>query len=158
MTRSELLKSIRSIRSGATPGMDGLLRICFKKCAITLLPHLLRIFNGTLCRGYFPRAWRRARAIALRKPGKSSYSEPRSYCPISLLSVAGKLLESIMNRRIMRCLESGCLLSPHQFGFRAGREVLGACCRLADDVVEAFRHRQQVQAVNLDIQVAYDTV
>ena len=63
-----------------------------------------------------------------------------------------------MNRRIMQCLESRCLLSPHQFGFHAGREVLGACCRLADDVVEAFCHRQQVQAVTLDIQVAYNTV
>ena len=48
MTRSELLKSIRSMRSGATPGMDGLLGICFKKCAVTMLPLLLRIFNGTL--------------------------------------------------------------------------------------------------------------
>ena len=46
MTHSDLLKSIRSMRSGATPGIDGLLGIYFKKCAITLLPHLLRIFNG----------------------------------------------------------------------------------------------------------------
>ena len=49
-------------------------------------------------------------------------------------------------------------MSPHQFGFRAGREVLGACYTLADDVVEALRHRQQVQAVTLDVQAAYDTV
>ena len=55
-------------------------------------------------------------------------------------------------------LESRCCLSPYQFGFRAGRDVVGACRRLAEDVASAFRRRQQVQAVALDLQAAYDTV
>ena len=35
---------------------------------------------------------------------------------------------------------------------------MGACSRLTHDVVQAFCQRQQVQAVALDIQAAYDTV
>ena len=76
---------------------------------------------------------------------------PHSYRPISLLSNIGKLLETIVNRRLMRHIESRCLLSPHQFSFRAGREVMGACTSLVEDVTVAFRRRLQVQAVALDI-------
>ena len=58
----------------------------------------------------------------------------------------------------MRSLESRGCLSTAQSGFRAGRDVIGACRHLADAVTFAFRQRQQVQAVALDLQAAYDTV
>ena len=64
----------------------------------------------------------------------------------------------LMNRRIMRRLEQWHVLAPSQFGFRSGREVVDACSRLAEDIVAAFRRREVVQAVTLDIQSAYDTV
>ena len=36
--------------------------------------------------------------------------------------------------------------------------MVGACRQLADAVTLAFRRREQVQAVALDLQAAYDTV
>ena len=36
--------------------------------------------------------------------------------------------------------------------------MVDACSRLAEDIVAAFRHKEVVQAVTLDIQFAYDTV
>ena len=63
-----------------------------------------------------------------------------------------------MNRRMMRQLESQCLLSPTQFGFRVGREVFGACMSLVEDVTAMFCQHLQVQAIALDIQAAYDSV
>ena len=67
-------------------------------------------------------------------------------------------METLVSRRLISFLETKCLLSPYQFGFRAGKEIMQACGRLTDDVVQAFRQRQQVQAVALDIQAPYDTV
>ena len=90
---------------------------------------------------YFPKAWRRAKVIALRKPGKDAYDTPRAYRPISLLSSVGKILETLMNNRIMRRLERQHALTPFQFGFRAGKEVLDACTRLVHDIVAALRRR-----------------
>ena len=58
----------------------------------------------------------------------------------------------------MRHLESRGCLSAAQCGFQVGRDVVGACCHLADAVTSAFCRRQQVQAVALDLQAAYDTV
>ena len=64
----------------------------------------------------------------------------------------------LMNRRIMHRLEQWHALAPYQFGFRSGRKVVDACSRLAEDIVAAFRHKEVVQAVTLNIQSAYDTV
>ena len=50
----------------------------------------------------------------------------KSYCPISLLSILGKYLESIVNARIVRVLEQGGLLSPFQLSFRKGKEAIDA--------------------------------
>ena len=94
----------------------------------------------------------------LWKPGKASSSTPRNYFPISLLSHLGKGLERIVNRWMMHDLESHQVLSPYQFGFRAGRHTVAACHRLIEAIYAAFRCMHQIQAVTLDIQAAYDTV
>ena len=158
VTPLEVLSAIRAMRMDAAPGLDGIPVICLKKCCGILLPWLRQIFSSSLALGYFPEKWRIAKVLALRKPGKASYATPRSYRPISLLSNMSKLLETIVNRRLMRYVESRCLLSPEQFGFRAGREVMGACTSLVEDVTAAFCRRLQVHVVALDIQAAYDSV
>ena len=158
VTSEELRRAIKRLRVSAAPGLDRVSVLCLKKCMMILIPWLCLICNASLACSYFPRAWRRARVIALRKPGKDSYEVPRSYRPISLLSNLGKVLEKLVNTRLMRILERTRVLAPHQYGFRAGREVTDACTRFALDIVSAFRRGQIVQAVTLDIQSAYDTV
>ena len=158
VSRVEVILAIRRTRGDSAPGLDGIPAVVYRRCLLTVLPWLVRIFQGCVALGHVPLAWRTAKVIALRKPGKDNYSTPRSYRPISLLSVMGKFLEKIMCKRLMGFLESRSLLSPHQYGFRRRRETEQACCRLTEAITAAFRRRQQVQAVMLDIQAAYDTV
>ena len=158
VSRAEVILAVRRTRGDSAPGLDGIPAIVYRRCLMTVLPWLVRIFQGCVALGHVPLAWRTAKVIALRKPGKKDYTTPRSYRPISLLSVMGKFLEKIMCKRLMGFLESRHLLSPHQCGFRRGRETEEACCRLTEAVTAAFRQRHQVQAVMLDIQAAYDTV
>ena len=82
----------------------------------------------------------------------------KSYHPISLLSILGKSLESIVNARVTWKLESGGLLSPFQLGFRKGKEAIDGGWRLTHEVIQALQTRQLIQAVSFDIQSAYDTV
>ena len=65
------------------------------------VPWLMLIFGGYFVVGYFPQVWRTAKVLALLKLGKASYATPHSYRPINLLSNIGKLLETIVNRRLM---------------------------------------------------------
>ena len=70
----------------------------------------------------------------------------------------GKFLETIVNNRLKHWLESNSKLSPFQWGFRKGKHVQGACWRVVEEVTSAIRTRDQIQAVALDIQAAYDSV
>ena len=85
--------------------------------------------------GHYPMEWCTARFLALHKPGKDDYAMPRSYRPINLLLVKGKIMETIVSRQLSRLLESMRLLSPFQFGFWMGKEIMGACSHLTHDVV-----------------------
>jgi len=49
---------------------------------------------------HHPKAWRRAIIVVLRKPEKPDYTVPNAYRPISLLNTLGKLLESVIARRL----------------------------------------------------------
>jgi len=62
-----------------------------------------------------PKIWRKAKVIAIEKPGKD-LSLAANYRPISLLSVCYKLLERLALQRISPTVEG--LLSPDQAGFR----------------------------------------
>ena len=110
---SEVIRAIRRQRPGAAPGRDGISLMLFRKCLFMLLPWLVQLFSACLQCGYHPREWRTARVLALRKLGKDDYSVPRSYRPIGLLPALGKIMETLVSRRLSRFLESNCLLSPY---------------------------------------------
>ena len=155
---AEVVSAVRQMRPKAAPGLDDIPVSILKENLYIIAPWLALIYTASLSLHHFPESWKTAKVIPLKKPGKSSYSTPRSYQPISLLSHLGKALERIVNQRLMRQLESRCLLSPFQFGFCAGRQAISACLWITEDIYSAFRCGQQVQAVALDLQLAYDTV
>lgn len=59
---------------------------------LTLLPWLERMLNACLSRGYYPWELCPAIVLALHRPGKHDYSLVRSYDPILLLSMMGKIM------------------------------------------------------------------
>ena len=158
VTGYELYQACCHMRNKAAPGVDQLPIVVFKKCFHIVCSFVQRLFTASLQMGSFPSQWKVARVITLRKPGKKSYSLARSYRPISLLNHMGKWLETLVNRRLHNWLETHHKLSPHQWGFRRGRSSQGACWRLVEEVTSALRAREQIQAVALDLQAAYDSV
>ena len=72
---------------------------------------LLKIFYHSWMKGVVPAVWKEAIVIPVPKKGKDK-KNPRSYRPISLPSCVGKLLERMVNRRLINHLESNNVLSP----------------------------------------------
>ena len=59
----------------------------------------------------YSRAFKAARTVALWKPGKGDYQEPKSWRPIALLETLGKVVEATIAARIRDFAESMNLLS-----------------------------------------------
>ena len=59
---------------------------------------LFKLFNHSLYHGYYPKVFKKSQIRMLHKPGK-----PKSeitYCPLSLTSCLGKILEKIILKRV----------------------------------------------------------
>ena len=48
--------------------------------------------------------------MILKKPNKPNYSEPKAYRPIALLDTLGKVLETVISKRLAGLAESYSLL------------------------------------------------
>jgi hypothetical protein len=155
-TVEELTMAVRRLKPGKAPGIDGItneivrLVICNDKQGI-----LLAMFNACLEQGRFPKCWKVARVILLRK-GDKPVEQASSYRPISLLPALGKLLERLVIRRIEVFLQHTNGLSDNQYGFRRGRSTLDAIGRLVATADEGRRTGGFCLAISLDIRNAFN--
>jgi hypothetical protein len=73
--------------------------------------------------GHYPQQFKEARTITLRKPEKPKYSDPGAWRPIALLSTIGKVIETLIAKRLGKAAEENHLLPDTQMGARAGRST-----------------------------------
>jgi hypothetical protein len=117
-----------------------------------------KIFTASINLGYYPRKWKTATIVVLRKPGKPDYSVPGAYRPISLLNTLGKLLEAVMARRLSYYAETYELLPETQFGGRPGRTTEQALLVLANAIDQAWLKDKVITLVAFDLKGAFNGV
>lgn len=99
-TKDEVLQVLEAISPKKAPGDDGLTADICREAFTCCTTQILQLYNQYLRIGYFPARWKRATTICIPKPGKEDYMAPKSYRPIRLLPVLGKVLERLFTRRI----------------------------------------------------------
>ena len=117
---------------------------------------LLNIFNKIWISGDFPSDWRKAIIFHITKPGKDP-THPTNYRPIALTSCICKTMERMINRRLVRYLESNKLLTNVQCGFSSRRSMVDYFVRLETFCREAFIHNQHLVSVIFDLEKDCDT-
>ena len=85
-------------------------------------------------------------------------STAKNYRPVSLLSVASKVFEKIVNNSIVDHLEKCGLFSDLQYGFRSSRSTPDLLTVVSDRIARAFNRSGATRAVALDISKAFDRV
>jgi len=90
------------------------------------------------------------------KPGKDT-SNPTNCRPIALTSCFCKVMERMVNNRLVWYLERNIIISPTQSGFCKGRSTTDQLVRLESFVQEAFIQKQHATAIFFDLEKASDT-
>lgn len=152
----ELSFSLASAR-GKSPGLDGI--------SYPLLRHLppkgkrvlLNVFNQIWISGDIPAKWKTALIVPIPKKSQDTRT-PMDFRPISLLPCVGKLLEKMVNRRLVQFLEDNKLLDDRQFAFRKGFGVGSHLAAFSGVVKQALESNHHVDIAILDIAKAYNTV
>lgn len=117
---------------------------------------LLDLFNIIYLENKFPKSWRIAIMLPFSKQGKDKL-QVTNYRPISLTSCMCKLLERMVNTRLVWNLEKRNCIHDNQYGFRRNRSTTDALIRLDSFIKVAFARKEHVVAVFFDLEKAYDT-
>ncbi|XP_065557760.1 uncharacterized protein LOC136025706 [Artemia franciscana] len=117
---------------------------------------LTNMFQKSLDTKQIGQDWRNANVTPVHKGcSRNSFS---NYRPISLTSVAGKILEVTMNTHIVGHLTTNELLSDSQHGFRHRPSVETSLIDAYDYITEHLDQAILVDLVLLDFAEAFDKV
>lgn len=160
-TLDELHKAGRKIKTGKSPGPDGIPNEILKIILEKWPEMLLEVFNACLNQKLFPEQWKIQKLTLLRK-GDKPLDSVSSYRPICLLDTLGKILERLLVQRLEEHLEAEGGLSHYQYGFRKGRSTVDAITRVIDTAKSVKQGKRQQKnfcaLITLDIQNAFNTV
>ena len=158
ITVDEVKRTIAHTRPKTAPGTDDITNHLLQIAKETLAPILTDLFNGCLFIGYCPLHFRESKTVALRKPGKDDYSDPRAYRPITLLNTLGKVLEAIIATRLSYEAEIHRLLPPSHFGGRKGQSTETAIHAFLEVTYAAWERGETVSMLLMDVAQAYPNV
>lgn len=160
ITEEEVYEAIHKTSTNTAPGYSQITYQCLQwawrsQQGRKLLTSLMQKCLET---GYHPKTWRKAVAVALRKPNKQDYGNPRSYRLITLLECMGKVLERIVARRLTYLASRYDLVPPNQFGGRASSSTSDALLTFISDIQSAWNHGYATSALTFDIKGYFDFV
>ena len=114
LTWQELNHAIRTLPT-SNKAIDCIHPKMLKRSGPNFRELLLRLFNKCMEEKTWPCVTNKV--IFMRKPGKSNYSSPSSYRPITTSSYVGKLFERLLESRIRALAEHEGILDKEQEGF-----------------------------------------
>ena len=150
-------KVITNLDSSKASGPDCIPVVILKNCEPELSYILVKLFNKCLKESCFPDCWKVSSVVPVFK-NVGERSTAKNYRPVSLLSVANKVFEKLVNNRIVDHLEKCGLFSDFQYGFRSSRSTADLLTVVSDRIARTFNRSGTTRAVALDISKAFDRV
>ena len=152
-----IIKKLKNLDSNKSPGLDNLHPMIFKELAEVLAEPLFIIFTTSLVTGKLPQEWKMAKITAIYK-NKGDKHSAENYRPISLTSIACKIMESIIRDDIMKYLSENNILTNRQFGFMGGRSTTTQLLQIMDKWTEVLENDGTLDVIFCDFKKAFDTV
>lgn len=152
----EIERIILGLRANCAVGWDGISAVLIRAARHTLIPIISHIFNLALTSGVFPAVFKRALVHPIYKSGDRG--SVNNYRPISVLTILSKILEKIINSRLLNYLNSQNIISENQYGFRTGRSTEDAVLEVTGIIAKNIKNKLKTLAIFLDLSKAFDTV
>jgi len=80
------------------------------------LSKIINIANACINLGHWPKYFKISTTVVIPKPNKTSYDNPKAFCPIVLLNTLGKLVEKVIAERLQFIVTSNNFIHPSQLG------------------------------------------
>ena len=153
---TEVDRILIGLDSNSAPGWDGISTKFLKMTRTFVVPLICSLVNLCFQEGIFPKALKRSIVTPVFKGGDKT--DVNNYRPISVLTSISKIVEKLLNNRLMGYLNNFKILSSSQYGFRKGLSTQDAILALTSLIVQEVDKGNKCLAVFLDLKKAFDTV
>ncbi|CAM4545379.1 unnamed protein product [Caretta caretta] len=152
----EVLESIDKLISNKSPGPDGIHPRVLKELKCEIAELLTMVCKLSFKSASVPNYWKIAKVMPIFKKG--SRGDSGNYRPVSLMSVPGKLVETIVKNKIVRHIEEHKLFRKSQHGFCKGISCLTNLLEFFEGINKHVDKGDPVDIVYLNFQKAFDKV
>lgn len=153
---TEIESIIISLRTDSAAGWDGITTRMIKLSRQFLVSPIKHICDLCISQGVFPRCLKKAIVHPIYKGGDRG--SVNNYRPISVLPALSKILEKVLNTRLVNFMEAHGILSDNQYGFRRKKSCEDAVTAFVDSAVRLLDVRSKCLGIFLDLSKAFDTV
>jgi len=151
----EIRVAIKETKLKKAPGQDGIPPEAYRYGGEAFVLALHHIFITCWENRELPHDYKDAIIVMLYKR-KGEKKDCGNFRGISLLSIAGKILAKIMQKRLQKLAEE--VLPESQCGFRPGRSTIDMIFTLRQLQEKCVEQNEQLVAVFVDFAKAFDTV
>lgn len=156
ITASAVEEKLKNLRPSSSPGPDQLHPRVLTELAASLSTPLSNLYRESLSRGQLPDDWKVGQVVPIYKKGRKD--EASNYRPVSLTSVASKVMESIIRDRLLEHLQATDQLTNAQHGFVPYRSCATQLLATMEDWTRMLEAGEPVDVVYTDFRKAFDSV
>ena len=157
VTEDEVRKAIRRLKPKKSSGLDFVPPTIIKLAIDVITTPLTWVINLSLSSGEFPSCWKSAKVSPIYKNKGSKYSK-EYYRPVSNLKSISKVIEDIVNRRVLNYFEKNALFPQSQHGFRRQRSTFSAVSEMHEKWLKIKETKSHQAVAFLDLSAAFDTL
>ena len=134
----EINSIIKSLKPSNSSGYDEITSTKLQACSPYITSPLNYIYNRVLSTGTFPDRLKFATVRPLFKKGDKK--DISNYRPITLLPVFSKILERVIQTRLLKHLIDYNVLSNEQYGFRPNLNTDNATYQITNEILCALNN------------------
>lgn len=155
---NEIKLTIKNLKLNTAAGYDNLNSKLFKICDNELAKPLQIIINTAFKSGVYPDMLKIARVVPIFKDGDKS--DISNYRPISILSIICKIIDKILEFRLIKFLNEINFMNKDQYGFCPKSNTEAATFEVINDVQKKLDSNPKLISAMLfiDLSKAFDSV
>lgn len=154
ISKAAIEKAIKQSKPYKACGEDGIYPIMLQKVQPIISPILQILFLKSFQLKHIPKMWRIVKVIYIPKPGKSSYEDPKSFRPISLMSTILKTFERLIYNHITSQFGPSTI-HEHQFAYLSNKSVDHATNKLTNLIEKTLKDKEYGIGAFVDISNAF---
>ena len=156
ITTELITAKLKKLNPTKSPGPDNFHPRVLMETAEEISIPLSILFRKSLDATSLPEDWKLGEVVPIHKKG--SRRQPGNYRPVSLTSVIGKVLESIVRDVLVDHMLSNQLFADEQHGFVPGRNCITQLLLVIEEWTDMLERGIPVDVAYLDFQKAFDSV